>query len=165
MAFAALMHDFRLLTENEANLANFGFEESNQKSSLLIQMEILESLSKDEQGLLMTLHPLAFAAKANNEDMPTYSQVMNGLDALGYIEAMKKKMDQLEEKDPWEMIPLSEIPEGANILDSTWAFKRKQFPDGSIRKLKARFCVRGDQQMEGVDFFDTYASVMAWSTV
>jgi hypothetical protein len=138
------MHDFRLLTENEAYLANFGFEESNQKSSLLIQMEILESLSKDEQGLLMTLHPLAFAAKANNEDMPTYSQVMNGLDALGYIEAMKKKMDQLEEKDPWEMIPLSEIPEGANILDSTWAFKRKQFPDGwSICKLKARFCVRG----------------------
>ena len=35
----------------------------------------------------------------------------------------------------------------------------------SVRKLKARFCVRGDQQIEGVDFFDTYAPTVAWSTV
>jgi hypothetical protein len=63
------------------------------------------------------------------------------------------------------MVDLLVDPEGANILDSTWAFKRKRFPDGRVRKLKARFCVRGDQQIEGVDFFDTFAPVVAWSTV
>ena len=34
-----------------------------------------------------------------------------------------------------------------------------------MRKLKARLCVRGDQQVEGIDFFETYAPVVAWSTV
>ena len=39
------------------------------------------------------------------------------------------------------------------------------FPDGSLRKCKARFFVRGDLQVERVDFFETYAPVAQWSTV
>jgi hypothetical protein len=165
--YAALLHDFGLLSEEEAFLANLGtfVDESRSPNTQLKLMNILESLSLDEQGLLTTLHPLAFAAKANNDDTPNYYQAMNGPDALGYLEAMKIEMDQLEEKDPWDVIPLSDVPEGANILDSTWAFKRKRFPDGRVKKLKARICVRGDQQIEGLDFFDTYAPVVAWSTV
>jgi len=68
--------------------------------------------------------------------------------------------------DPWEEVPRS-IPEarGRTILQSTWAFKRKRYPDGRVKKLKARWCVRGDQQIEGEDFFETYAPVVSWSTV
>jgi hypothetical protein len=39
------------------------------------------------------------------------------------------------------------------------------FPDGMIRKLKARFCARGDRQIEGLDFFETFAPVVAWETI
>ena len=41
----------------------------------------------------------------------------------------------------------------------------KQFPDGRVRKLKASFCVRGDQQIAGVDYFDMFAPVCSWNTV
>jgi hypothetical protein len=34
-----------------------------------------------------------------------------------------------------------------------------------VKKLKARWCVRGDRQLEGKDFFETYAPVVSWSTV
>ena len=123
--YAALLHDFGLLSEEEAFLANLGtfVDESRSPNTQLKLMDVLESLSLDKQGLLTTLHPLAFAAKANNDDTPNCYQAMNGPDALGYIEAMKIEMDQFKEKDPWDVIPLSDVPEGANILNSTWTFK------------------------------------------
>ena len=34
-----------------------------------------------------------------------------------------------------------------------------------MRKLKARFCVRGYLHIEGVDFFETYAPVIQWTTI
>jgi hypothetical protein len=45
------------------------------------------------------------------------------------------------------------------------AFKCKQYHDGSDRKLKARFCVCGDKQVEGVDYFDNYAPVVTRTIV
>ena len=62
----------------------------------------------------------------------------------------------------WDVV---DCPEGVNAIDSTQAFKLKRFPDGLIKKFKARFCVRGDQQVHGVDFFETYAPVVQWTTI
>jgi hypothetical protein len=50
------------------------------------------------------------------------------------------------------------------ILPSTWAFKIKQFPDGTVKNFKARFCARGNRQKKGIDFFETGAPVVQWST-
>jgi hypothetical protein len=52
-----------------------------------------------------------------------------------------------------------------NVISSTWAFKCKKYPDGLIKKLNARFCARGDQQLEGNGFFETYAPVVQWTTI
>lgn len=46
-----------------------------------------------------------------------------------------------------------------------WVFKIKQFPDGRIRRFKARLVVRGDFQVEGEDYDEKYAPVVPWSTV
>jgi hypothetical protein len=37
-------------------------------------------------------------------------------------------------------------------------------PDGTVLKFKVRFCVRGDLQEEGVDYFEMSTPVIAWST-
>ena len=58
-----------------------------------------------------------------------------------------------------------DIPHGANILDSTWAFKKKRYPDGLLKKLKARLCVRGDQQVGGTDVFHIFAPIVSWMIV
>ena len=52
-----------------------------------------------------------------------------------------------------------------NILSSTYAFKYKRFSDGHVKKSKSRFCAIGDQKTEGVDYFETYASVVIWKTI
>ena len=52
-----------------------------------------------------------------------------------------------------------------NVIDSIWAFKLKCFPDGLIKKLKARFCARSNQQLQGINLFETYAPVVQWTSV
>ena len=52
-----------------------------------------------------------------------------------------------------------------NVIHSIWAFKLKHFLDGMVKKFKARFCAHGDQQLEGVDYFKTYVSVVQWMAV
>ncbi len=32
-------------------------------------------------------------------------------------------------------------------------------------KFKARFCAQGNMQLEGIDFFETYAPVVQWTTI
>jgi transposase InsO family protein len=107
-------------------------------------------------------HPLLLMMKANALDNPNWHQATTGMDADGYWNAMDKELFTLNAKDAWDEVDRS--PE-MKVLPSTWAFKCKRFPDGLVKKLKARFCVRGDCQIDGVDVFDTYAPVVSWTTV
>ena len=87
---------------------------------------------------------------------------MKSKSADEYWKAAVKEFQTLESMDAWDVV---DRPEGKHVLDGTWAFKLKRFPDGLIKKFKARFCARGDQQIKGVDFFETYAPVVQWTTV
>jgi hypothetical protein len=46
-----------------------------------------------------------------------------------------------------------------------WSMKRKRDPAGDIIKWKARLCAHGGQQQYGVNYWETYAPVVSWSTV
>jgi Reverse transcriptase (RNA-dependent DNA polymerase) len=116
-----------------------------------------------DEGTVEYQHPLILQMKANSDDNPTWDEAMNGPDQAGYWKAMEKELHTLEEKmDSWDVVSRESW---MNVLPSTWAFKCKRYPDGNIRKLKARFCVRGDRQKEGIDYFDTFAPVVSWPTV
>jgi hypothetical protein len=106
----------------------------------------------------------AAAKKRKDPDTPDYAVAMSGDDKQQYLEAMKNEIAELKKKDTWQVVPRTNAT-GKNILPSTWAFKKKRYPDGRARKHKARFCCRGDRQLEGVDYFETYAPTVGWSTI
>jgi Reverse transcriptase (RNA-dependent DNA polymerase) len=109
------------------------------------------------------VHPHALPARAHAEDNPMWEQAMNGPERAWYWKAMEVELHTLEhEKDSWEIV---DREPWMNVLPGMRAFQCKRYPDGSICNLKARFCVRGDKQVEGIDFFDTYAPVINWQTV
>ena len=69
---------------------------------------------------------------------------MNGPFTEDYWEACNTEVGTLEGMEAWEVVNRTlEM----NVIPSTWAFKCKHFPDGLIKKFKARFCARGDRQM------------------
>ena len=109
---------------------------------------------------------IALKAKKNSDpDTLTYNEAMRSQYVDEFVEAMRIEVEALTKLGTWQGVLRSSLPRNGNVLPSTWAFKIKRWPNGLIRKFKARFCVRGDRQIEGVDVFETYAPVVAWSTV
>ena len=53
-----------------------------------------------------------------------------------------------------------ERPEGVNVVDSKWVFWLKKDAKGNVVKWKARLVVRGFTQVQGVDYFETFAPVV-----
>ena len=110
-------------------------------------------------GIYEELHPMLLAAKANDINTPNYHQAMNESNSSGYMDAMDLEYSTLENKmNAWDIVDRTK---DMKVLGSIWAFRYKLFPNGMVRKLKARFYVRGDQQVEGIDFFKTFAPVVS----
>lgn len=114
--------------------------------------------------LVKWVHPLFLKAKAgaSKADNPGWREAMSGQFADQFWEAAKKEYNTLTNMRAWEIV---DRPIGATVLGILWAFKIKRFPDGLIKSFKGRLCARGDQQIEGVDFFETYAPVVQWTTI
>ena len=74
-----------------------------------------------------------------------------------YHEAKKEELKSHEEKGTWNIVP---IPEGVKPVTSRWVTTDKYGPDGQITKHKARLVARGFQQEEGIDYEETFASVV-----
>ena len=145
--------------ESVAALASKSKETNGDASRFFASIDALQ----DPEDLTMDDFPeLAFVTKSSQNDNPRFDEAMNGPNSEGFWEASAKEVATLQNIGTWEQV---ERKPDMNVIQSTWAFKIKRFPDGLARKLKSRLCVRGDQQIEGVDFFDTYAPVVQWSTV
>ena len=165
-ALKALTEKVKHTTINHAFLASLQFSNlvETLKSDQFSQMWALTTDYDYGQSTCEWLHPMILEAKENSEDNPTWAEAMNGPLKDGYWNAATKEIKTLEEMEVWEVVPrLQEM----NVLPSTWAFKCKRYPDGCVRKLKGRFCVRGDRQKDGVDFdsAEIFAPVVSWQTV
>jgi hypothetical protein len=124
----------------------------------------------DELGsyTITNIQPHVLAAKSSvlDPDSPSFVEATQGPFQEKWWEAMELEVDTLEnDLQAWELVPISSVPKTHNIIQSTWAFRIKRFPDGLVKKFKARFCVRGDMEKEGIDFFETWSPVVQWTTV
>ena len=132
------------------------------------QVEIYRAMMEINHELnTIEYHDPAAYLAANNSDPDTlkWHQAIKEDDWEQFYEAAQTEIKTLQDIGTWEEVDIKNVPKGTNILPGTWVFKRKRYPDGKLRKHKARYCVRGDKQVAGVDYFETYAPVTSWSTV
>jgi hypothetical protein len=133
------------------------------RTNALISPE-LSTLNPVGSHLVDCIQPHALAAKRGNDaDNPSYDEAMSGEHQSEYYQAALVELKTLQDDlQCWELVRRTD---DMNVLPSTWAFKCKRYPDGRIKKFKARFCARGDRQKEGIDFFETWSPVVQWQTV
>jgi hypothetical protein len=66
----------------------------------------------------------------------------------------------------WIIVRKTQVPMGTKILPAVWAMRRKRkIATGEVYKYKARLNVHGGKQEYGINFWETYAPVIAWATI
>jgi len=136
--------------------------------------DLLQQVTCEVNQGIFELHPMSFHVRlnANDLDEPTYKQVSqsDALELRRWQDAIDVELAALQEKRCFDLVDQAEA-EGRQIVDSTWVFKRKRRPDGSLLKYKARLCIRGDKMYEGLKEGEGaketsgYAPVIDWGTL
>ena len=103
--------------------------------------------------------------KTYDDDNPSFAMAMSSSNADKQKDVIITEIRQLLKQSTWGSIPRPSVltdnmGRKRAILPGTWAFKLKRLPDGTPYKYKARYCVRGDKQKAGIDYFETYAPVV-----
>jgi Reverse transcriptase (RNA-dependent DNA polymerase) len=142
---------------------------SNVANKLLYSSANLASSIHYEEGIIEYNDPFLFqhitGTQQSNKDTFKYHEAIYETDWEDFVLAATKEIKTLEEMGTWDEVLRSSVPMNKKVLGGTWVFRRKRGTDGKVLKHKARYCVRGDQQTAGVDYFDSYAPVCMWSTV
>ena len=75
---------------------------------------------------------------------------------------MNDEFDALVRNWTWELVPSTFMQ---NLVGCKWVFHIKRLPDGFVEMYKVRLVVKGFHQRLGVDYHDTFSSVVKLTTI
>ena len=75
---------------------------------------------------------------------------------------MQHEIAALQANKTWTLVPL---PSHKRPIGCKWVYKIKLQPNGTVERYKARLVVEGYNQIEGVDYKETFAPVVKLVTV
>ena len=113
-----------------------------------------DPLSLDYSALAM----LSRANTAEPYEPKTYNEaISNSMQRMQWELAMDDEYKSLMDNKTWH---LTTLPQGRTALRGKWVYALKRGPDGKVVRYKARWVVRGFEQREGLDYNETFASVV-----
>ena len=67
---------------------------------------------------------------------------------------MKDEVKALVDNETWNLV---RPPTDKDVIPGKWLYKVKLGPSGQVDKYKARYVAKGFKQVEGLDYFETFA--------
>ena len=129
----------------------FSFVTPSQPASFSTSIESFHHLNSHFDRTLNVLSTFAFASSKSNNDTFTFREMLRQDDIPNFTQAMRKEVNDRNEREHWDLITRSEMPSGMKTILAVWPFKRKCLPDGKITKWKARLYCHGGMQQWGVN--------------
>ena len=127
-------------------------------ANLMKSIKNSEAMLKSHIHIVTVLTMLTAGADNADTDEPlTLKQAMASPHWPEFKKAMQTEYDSLVHNNTWELVP---TPTNQRVLTGRWVFKIKKDRFGNILKFKARWVAHGYKQEEGLDFTDTFASVV-----
>src|SRR5882762_5595928 len=87
---------------------------------------------------------------------------MSRPDVAEWLAACTEELQTFERMEVYEEV---DRPRDRKIVGSKWVFRIKRGPDGEIQKYKAHLVTKGFTQVEGIDYDETFAPVMKFSSL
>ena len=84
------------------------------------------------------------------------NSIDSALNDENWFMAMQEELNQFERNNVWSLAPR---PKDYPVIGTKWIFKNKYDESGNIIRNKARLVAKGYNQIEGVDFDETFAPV------
>ena len=75
---------------------------------------------------------------------------------------MDEEFTTLQRNHTWTLVPPLA---SQNLVGCRWIFRIKKAADGKIERYKARLITKGYHQQEGIDFNQTFSSVVKHTTI
>ncbi|GKU98162.1 hypothetical protein SLEP1_g11196 [Rubroshorea leprosula] len=116
--------------------------------------------TRGKSGIIKPNPKYAYVAQV--QDIPNEPKtVKSALKYLGWLNAMQEELEALHPNNTWDLVPY--FPK-MHVIGSKWVFKTKLKVDGTLELLKARLVAKGYNQVESVDFSETFSPVIKLTT-
>ena len=92
----------------------------------------------------------------------TYDQAKQSPQSKEWLAAADSEYQSLIENRTWDLV---ELPPNRKPIGSKWVFKAKHHSDGTIERFKGRVVAKGYSQQHGVDFDETFSSVVSYTSI
>ena len=115
--------------------------------------DISESNTLDNE--LLDKLALVLLNNINNEPK-TYKQAIESLNKQDWLNAMNNEIKELESQNTWI---ITKLPLNKKPLRGKWVYKIKSNNKGNIIKYKARWVIKGFNQILGIDYLDTFSTI------
>lgn len=98
----------------------------------------------------------------STDEPMTVQEAMNSKDADKWRAAMQDEYDSFNKNNCWKLV---DPEEGQRPIKCKWVFKIKRDLNGKILRYKARLVAKGFTQRYGIDYQETFAPVVRYSTI
>jgi hypothetical protein len=106
--------------------------------------------------VLATLTNSGGQSNDQSDEPQTLNEATQRSDWPEWEAAMRAEFNSLVENQTWDLVKRP----NQNVITGRWTFKLKRDRDGNPQRYKARWVAHGFKQRHGVDFDETFASVV-----
>ena len=108
-------------------------------------------------------HALIASSETTDPLEPTnYTDAMNRNDRIEWEQAIQDEFDSILAANTWTLV---DLPPDREAIKCKWIFKLKRNAHGEIDRYKARLVAKGFSQKEGIDYNDTFAPVVKFTSI
>ena len=104
----------------------------------------------------------AFTVTLPDRDPQSRKEAMGSDDKEQWLEGESVELCDIQKRGVWKLVPRFA---GMKVLKNRFVYKRKRHPDNTIYQRKVRLVVKGFAQVKGVDYEDTFASMITHQSI